>query len=69
MFTIKCKVAIGTEEKDEVGVIKLTNSGNDDQTVTIKPADDAALTIASDNAGTITINDQALRDADITGMT
>lgn len=68
VFTIKCNVEIGTEQNNNAGIIKLTNSGDDSKKVTIKPANDAALTVKSDNAGIITINDQGLRDADITSI-
>jgi hypothetical protein len=70
MFTIKCNVIIGTEQNNDVGIIKLTNSGDDNNKVIIKPKDtNTKLTIASDAAGNISIDDAGLRQADIDGIT
>ena len=70
MFTIKCKVALGTETSTNTGVIKLTNSGDDTKKVTIKPKDtNTKLTVVSDDSGNINIDDAALRNADIKSIT
>ena len=70
MFTIKCKVFLGTEASTNTGVIKLTNSGDDTKKVTIKPKDtNTKLTVASDDVGNISIDDAALRNADIKSIT
>ena len=70
LFTIKCNVIIGTEASTTTGIIKLTNSGDDDQKVIIKPKDaNTKLTIESDAAGNISIDDANLRSSDIKSIT
>lgn len=70
MFTIKCNVALGTDASTTIGIIKLTDSGDNNKKVIIKPKDtNTKLTVASDDSGNISIDDAALRNADIESIT